>query len=106
MLLCVFLTLVVGDDRSGHGTSAAAVALGVANNNHCGRGVAPRATVVGLKLISEPIDDITEAQALSMWPDYIDIYSNSWGPQDSGYGMDRPGMVVRRAIPYVRSLFS
>ncbi len=87
-----------GED--GHGTAAAAVAIAVKNNGHCGRGVAPEASVIGFRLIAEPVDDVTEALALTKWPDLVDIYSNSWGPYDSGHGMDRPGMVVRRALAY------
>ncbi len=87
-----------GYAEDGHGTSAAAVAAAVKNNGHCGRGVAPEATLAGIRLIAAPVDDMTEAQALSWHSDSIRIYSNSWGPIDNGISMDRPGMAVRRLL--------
>lgn len=86
------------DDRDGHGTSAAAVAAGVRGNNHCGQGVAPNATLVGLRLIARPVTDLQESQALSKYFASVDIYSNSWGPEDSGHGLDAPGRLVRETF--------
>lgn len=86
------------DGRDGHGTSAAGVAAARRHNGHCGRGVAYDAKVAGLRLISAPTTDIQEAEALSKYNSRIHIYTNSWGPADTGSGMDRPGRVTRETI--------
>jgi hypothetical protein len=39
-----------------------------------------------------------EAAALSWKNDAIDIYSNSWGPSDSGTVIDGPGYLSHRAL--------
>ncbi len=86
------------NSQDGHGTSAAAVAMAVRNNGHCGHGVAYGAKVAGLRLIAEAVSDLTEAQALSKYFSVIDIYSNSWGPADTGQGLDAPGRLVRETL--------
>jgi subtilisin family serine protease len=83
-----------------HGTSCAGVAAAVANNTHCGCGVAPNATLVGIRLIAGPVTDLTEAAALSHNIQHIDIYSNSWGPNDDGMHMASPGRLVREALAH------
>lgn len=88
------------DPGDGHGTSAAAVAVGTKLNGHCGRGVAWGARVAGIRLIAQPVTGATEAEALSFHSEAIRIYSNSWGPADTGYGMDAPSRVVREALAY------
>ena len=82
-------------NTQGHGTSAAGVAVGVQYNGHCGQGAAPLAKVAGLRLIAEPVSDLDESDALSKFASVIDIYSNSWGPVDSGKGMEGPGRITR-----------
>lgn len=84
--------------QDGHGTAAAAVAVGVKNNDHCGQGVAPGAKVSGLRLIAKPVTDLQESSALSKFSTKIDIYSNSWGPADTGKGLDAPGRLVRETL--------
>lgn len=84
--------------QDGHGTSAAGVAIAVRNNGHCGRGIAYGAKVAGLRLIADPVSDLTESQALSKYFSIIDIYSNSWGPADTGQGLDAPGRLVRETL--------
>jgi hypothetical protein len=88
------------DPGDGHGTAAAAVAVGTKLNGHCGRGVAWGASVAGLRLIAQPVTGATEAEALSFHSEHIRIYSNSWGPADTGRGMDAPSRVVREALAY------
>jgi hypothetical protein len=84
--------------QDGHGTSAAGVAVGVRGNGVCGHGVAFAASAAGLRLIAEPVDDVDEAEALSSFSTMIHIYSNSWGPADSGDNMDAPGRLVRETF--------
>ena len=45
----------------------------------------------------EATDDL-ECRALSHEKDYIDIYSNSWGPDDTGYTVVGPGPLTQRAL--------
>lgn len=82
----------------GHGTSAAGVAAANQHNGRCGRGVAPGARVSGIRLIAAPTTDLVEGQALTKFFNSNHIYSNSWGPPDTGRGMDAPGLVTRTAL--------
>ncbi len=44
------------------------------------------------------VNDLVEATALSLQPQYIDIYSSSWGPNDDGKTVDGPGELAQRAF--------
>lgn len=81
----------------GHGTSAAGSCCAAANNI-CGRGVAHKAQIVGIRLISEPAYDYQEAQALIHKKDQIPIYSCSWGPEDSGNQLSGPGRITHDVL--------
>jgi kexin len=86
-------------DNQGHGTAAAGVAAAVANNGHCGRGVAPSAKLVGLRTIAGPVSDLTEAEALAHNAiGVVDVYSCSWGPVDNGRSMEEPGNLVMQTL--------
>lgn len=52
---------------------------------YCGVGAAYRASLSGIRLISEPFDDLTQVEALTYHYDRNWIYSNSWG-LDGCYG--------------------
>ncbi|MEZ6122842.1 MAG: S8 family serine peptidase [Planctomycetaceae bacterium] len=67
-----------------HGTAVAGVAAGKGDNGIGVSGAAPDAELVGLRLISGPITDQDEAEALTFRDDVIDVYNNSWGPVDDG----------------------
>ena len=67
----------------GHGTAAAGVAAAAGNNSLYVSGAAFGASVAGSNLISCSISDYLESQALSYENDYVDIYSNSWGPTEN-----------------------
>lgn len=84
--------------HDGHGTSAAAVACANAHNGVCGQGVAPKARVAGIRLIAAAVTDLTEALALTHHSNHVDIYSNSWGPADTGRDLQGPGRLVREAF--------
>lgn len=90
--------------RDGHGTCAAGVCC-AARNNICGRGVAYNAKVAGIRLIARDTYDYQEAQGLSHKHDKIDIYSCSWGPQDSGRHMAAPGRVTRDVLKTTGSIY-
>lgn len=40
--------------------------------------------------------DLDEASALGHYSDIIEIYSNSWGPDDSGFTVSGPGTLLLR----------
>ena len=82
----------------GHGTSAAGVAAGRANNGVCGLGVCPECKVAGVRLIAGPSSDYMEAMGLSHGVDSVSVYSNSWGPPDDGETMEGPGKVTLAAL--------
>ena len=42
--------------------------------------------------------DLAEGGALSHSNDIIDIYSNSWGPFDTGYLVNGPNLLTRMAL--------
>lgn len=90
-----------------HGTAAAGVAAASGRNgppfDHdpgCAFGVAPMAQIAGIKLIAQPVSDITEAEALTHDCDEegISIYSCSWGPVDNGEQIEGPGPITKMSI--------
>ncbi len=81
-----------------HGTAAGGVAAATGNNGLGGSGAAPGASLAGLRLIAGPADDLMEATALTYALADIDIYSNSWGPDDSGTQVSGPGPLTLAAL--------
>jgi subtilisin family serine protease/subtilisin-like proprotein convertase family protein len=84
-----------GDD---HGTSAAGLAAARGNNGLGGSGVAPEASLVGLRMLSGPYSDAIEAAALTWKNDLIAVKSNSWGPSDDGETVEGPGILAGAAL--------
>ncbi len=62
-----------------HGTAVAGLAAARGDNGIGGSGVAPFASLAGLRLIAAPISDAEMAAALGHQPDAIHISNNSWG---------------------------
>lgn len=81
-----------------HGTSCAGVAGARGNNSLGVSGTAPEASLVGLRLIAGASTDLTESQAMSHLPNIVQISSNSWGPIDTGQGLDKPGPLTLAAF--------
>jgi subtilisin-like proprotein convertase family protein len=81
-----------------HGTACAGLAGGAGNNGIGITGAAWEATLVGLRLISEPVTDLDEAEAMAHENDIIDIKTNSWGPVDNGALVEGPGPLTIAAI--------
>ena len=81
-----------------HGTAVAGVAAGVGNNSIDVIGAAHGAGISGHRLIACGFSGSTEADALSFENDNIDIYSNSWGPADTGDVLSGPGPLTIAAI--------
>ncbi|VEP14708.1 putative Furin [Hyella patelloides LEGE 07179] len=82
-----------------HGTAVAGVAAAAGNNSEGVTGVAPNASIAGLKLnaFDETVDK-KEAQALTHKNQEIDIYNASWGPQDDGKTLEAPGALTQAAL--------
>nr|XP_020510141.1 proprotein convertase subtilisin/kexin type 6-like [Labrus bergylta] len=81
-----------------HGTRCAGEVAAAANNSHCIVGVAYNAHIGGIRMLDGDVTDIVEAKSLGIRPDYIDIYSASWGPKDDGKTVDGPGLLTKRAF--------
>ena len=48
----------------------------------------------------EKASDADTARALSHATNLIDIYSNSWGPNDNGLAVEGPGPLTQRALKH------
>ena len=86
----------VGDD---HGTSVAGLAVARGNNGAGVCGVAPEATLAGLRIgLSGGLDDLQISNAFAHQNNVISIKTNSWGPDDSGYTLEGPGALTTAAL--------
>ncbi|KAJ3473670.1 hypothetical protein NLG97_g10189 [Lecanicillium saksenae] len=83
--------------EDGHGTRCAGE-VGAVKNDVCGVGVAYDAKVAGIRILSKPISDMDEAEAMIYKYQENQIYSCSWGPPDDGRSMEAPGVLIRRAM--------
>ncbi|KAJ6436048.1 subtilisin like protease [Purpureocillium lavendulum] len=85
----------LSDDR--HGTRCAGEVSAV-RNDVCGVGVAYDSKIAGIRILSKPISDADEAEAMIYKYQDNQIYSCSWGPHDDGRSMEAPGVLIRRAM--------
>ncbi|KAH3889441.1 hypothetical protein DPMN_013495 [Dreissena polymorpha] len=85
--------------EDGHGTNCAGVAAAL-KNSECVVGTAYGATIAGYRLLDEKIGATAavEARALIYKLSDIDIYSNSWGPDDTGTKFEALPAVVNAAF--------
>lgn len=83
------------EDR--HGTRCAGEVAAV-KNDVCGLGVAWEAKVSAIRILSKPITDSDEAEAMTYGFQENDIYSCSWGPPDDGREMGEPGILIKRSM--------
>lgn len=81
-----------------HGTRCAGEVAAQANNSVCGVGVAFNARIGGVRMLDGRVTDRVEAESLSLNPQYIDIYSASWGPSDDGMTVEGPGTLATAAF--------
>jgi subtilisin family serine protease len=91
------------DQRPGtaqtHGTSAAGTAAAQRDNGVCGVGVAPGASISGVRIIGDAASDAQEAMALAhMVTETNDVISCSWGPIDDGKRLEGPGRFAALAM--------
>jgi hypothetical protein len=52
----------------------------------------------GVRMLDGRVTDKVEAESLSLNPQYIDIYSASWGPSDDGTTVEGPGTLATAAF--------
>jgi len=81
-----------------HGTSVAGVMAAKGNNGVGVAGAAFNAGLSGIRLIAAAVSDATEANALTFANNDIDIYNNSWGPNDGGTTLSGPGPLTLAAF--------
>ncbi|XP_018422266.1 PREDICTED: proprotein convertase subtilisin/kexin type 6 isoform X4 [Nanorana parkeri] len=81
-----------------HGTRCAGEVAASANNSYCIVGIAYNARIGGIRMLDGDVTDVVEAKSLGIRPDYIDIYSASWGPDDDGKTVDGPGPLAKKAF--------
>ncbi len=55
---------------------------------------------VGLKLDLANNTDDREARSLHYRRNYIQVYSNSWGPSDLGFIAEKPGVLLENTFEY------
>jgi len=80
-----------------HGTSVGGVAAARGFNNQGVTGAAPFAGLVGHRVLGAETD-ANQADALTRNKNFIDIYSNSWGPFDTGQVLEGPGPLTEGAL--------
>lgn len=82
-----------------HGTSVAGLAAARGGNGIGVSGVAPLATIYGLRLIAAPTTDAEDAEAMTWKNDVIQIKNNSWGPGDTTpWSLDDSGSLWQSAV--------
>ncbi|MEJ6717469.1 MAG: S8 family serine peptidase [Akkermansiaceae bacterium] len=86
------------DNTATHGTNIAGLIGASFNNGEGISGVAPRADLSGIRLLGDLVDDADEATALSFMNDVIDVYNNSWGPDDTTLDLEGPGTQTLGAL--------
>ena len=72
-----------------HGTRCAGE-IAAAINDKCGVGVAPNATISGIRILGGSLTTADEALAVNHEMHRNHIYSCSWGPSDDGSTIDGP----------------
>ncbi|GAB1292188.1 Proprotein convertase subtilisin/kexin type 6 [Apodemus speciosus] len=83
-----------------HGTRCAGEVAASANNSYCIVGIAYNAKIGGIRMLDGDVTDVVEAKSLGIRPNYIDVYSASWGPDDDGKTVDGPGRLAKQAFEY------
>ncbi|MBI1872592.1 MAG: S8 family serine peptidase, partial [Acidobacteria bacterium] len=82
----------------GHGTSVAGVAAARGSNGIGVSGAAPFARLAGFNFLAGAQTEANEADALSRSSQIVDIYSNSWGPNDGGDTLGTMPALVESAL--------
>lgn len=85
------------DPINKHGTRCCGE-VAAAKNDKCGVGIAFEASIGAVRMLDGDVTDAVEAESLSLNPQHIDIYSNSWGPNDDGRTIEGPAMLAQKAF--------
>jgi subtilisin family serine protease len=86
------------DPINSHGTRCCGQIAMARDNNVCGVGIAYEAKIGAVRMLDGDVTDSIEARSLSLNPNHIMIYTNSWGPNDDGRTMEGPGPLTRAAL--------
>jgi subtilisin family serine protease len=84
-------------DLNKHGTRCAGE-IAAQPNDMCGVGVAYGCSIGAVRMLDGDITDSLEANSLGFRQDLVDIYSNSWGPDDDGRTLEAPGSLAQAAF--------
>lgn len=87
-----------GDEPDEHGTSCAGEIAMVKNNGRCGVGVAYESSIAALKFNVSHTSDLIKSSGLGHMNYYIEVISNSWGPNDYGFVVAGPGRLTKQAL--------
>lgn len=82
----------------GHGTECAGVIAMIHDNDICGVGVAYHATIGGFQMDFDRKTPSDEANAFNFEYQIIQVSSNSWGPLDNGYTVEKPAYISNEAL--------
>lgn len=52
----------------------------------------------GIRIFDLELTDALAAKGLGFRQDYVDIYSNSWGPPDNGYEVAEVGVMTEEVL--------
>ena len=86
------------DPINSHGTRCCGqIAMGL-DNAWCGVGIAYNAGIGAVRMLDGDVTDSIEARSLGLQPQHVDIYTNSWGPNDDGQTMEAPGPLASAAL--------
>ena len=87
-----------GGEPDEHGTNCAGEIAMVKDNNQCGVGVAYECNIGAIKFNLSSTTDMTEAHGLGRQNDYIQVYSNSWGPYNNGFTVGGPHALTKQTL--------
>ena len=81
-------------------TLAAGAIAAEADNDFCGVGVAPKATLTSLAFLGteDPAQSTTIAAVLTHSNQFNDVYANGWGPEDDGVSLFKLSSIITEAL--------
>lgn len=86
------------DPINKHGTRCSGEIGGAINNGICGVGIAYNSKIGAVRMLDGDVTDAVEAGSLGLAPQHIDIYTNSWGPNDDGRTIEGPARLAMQAF--------
>ena len=89
-----------GSSSEEHGTACAGLAAGRGGNGMGIAGVAPAASIAGLRMLGNFIDDEIEGESLAHASQDIQVKTSSWGPPDGSTMPDGPAELAAAALQH------